>query len=152
MKELNTFQKYFAEEFYDDYREGLISRRTFIRRLAFITGSMAATVSTMSLLGCSPSELPDPTEPVPAAEATNTSAPDPTATTPPPAPTDAPAEEAMEEEAPSEPVAELQPVPDAQSPFSVPVGDPAVSTSGVTFTSQGDEIMGYLARPVAEGV
>ena len=152
MKDLNTFQKYFAEEFYDDYREGLISRRTFIRRLAFITGSMAATVSTMSLLGCSPSELPDPTEPVPAAEVADTPVPDPTATTPPPAPTDAPAEEAMEEEAPSEPVAELQPVPDAQSPFSVPVGDPAVSTSGVTFTSQGDEIMGYLARPVAEGV
>ena len=30
-----------------------------------ITGSMAATVSTMSLLGCSPSELPDPADPVP---------------------------------------------------------------------------------------
>jgi hypothetical protein len=25
MKELNTFQKYFVEEFYDDYREGLLS-------------------------------------------------------------------------------------------------------------------------------
>ena len=63
MKELNTFQKYFVEEFYDDYREGLISRRAFIRRLAYITGSMAAAASTMSLLGCAPSELPDPTEP-----------------------------------------------------------------------------------------
>lgn len=147
MKDLNTFQKYFAEEFYDDYREGLISRRTFIRRLAFITGSMAATVSTMSLLGCSPSELPDPTEPVPAAEATDAPAPAPTA--PPPT------EEAMVEEhagEASEPIVELQPVPDAKSPFSVPEGDPAVSTSGVTFTSQGDQIMGYLARPMAEGV
>ena len=74
MKELNTFQKYFVEEFYDDYREGLLSRRAFIRRLFFITGSMAATVATMSALGCAASELPDPTEPVPP--------PEPTATTP----------------------------------------------------------------------
>jgi hypothetical protein len=27
MKKLDTFQKYLVEEFYDDYREGLISRR-----------------------------------------------------------------------------------------------------------------------------
>jgi len=52
MKELNTFQKYFVEEFYDDYREGLLGRREFIRRVAYITGSMAAAASTMSLLGC----------------------------------------------------------------------------------------------------
>lgn len=47
MKELNTFQKYFVEEFYDDYREGLLNRRQFIRRVAYITGSMAATVSNI---------------------------------------------------------------------------------------------------------
>ena len=118
MKELNTFQKYLVEEFYDDYREGLLSRRSFIRRLAFITGSMAATVTTMSMLGCAPIELPAPTDDIPPAE---------------------PA------------AAQLEPVPDAKSPFSVPEGDPAVSTSRVTFTSQGDEISAYLARPVAEG-
>jgi carboxymethylenebutenolidase len=65
MKELDKFQKYLVEEFYDDYREGLISRRAFIRRVAFITGSMAATAGTMSLLGCSPTELPSPTEAMP---------------------------------------------------------------------------------------
>ena len=118
MEDLNTFQKYLAEEFYDDYREGLLSRRTFIRRIAFITGSMAATVTTMSLLGCSPAELPAPTDEIPPAEPAST---------------------------------QLDPVPDAKSPFSVPEGDPAVTTSRVTFTSQGDEISAYLARPATDG-
>ena len=54
MPELNTFQNYFAEEFYDDYRDWLLTRRQFIRRMVFVTGSMAAAIATMSLLGCSP--------------------------------------------------------------------------------------------------
>ena len=48
LENLNPDQKYFVEEFYDDYREGTLSRRTFIRRLAFITGSMAATADSNS--------------------------------------------------------------------------------------------------------
>jgi len=165
MKKLNTFQKYFVEEFYDDYCEGLISRRQFIRRVAYISGGMTAAVSIMSLLGCAPSELPEPTEPIPSPEPTATPPPpDPTATsvseptaTPAPAePTETPAPAATEEPATSEaaePTAsQLEPVPGAQSPFSVPVGDPAVSSSRVTFPSQGDEIMAYLAGPAAEGV
>ena len=161
MKKLNTFQKYFVEEFYDDYREGAITRRTFIRRVAYITGGMAAAVSTMSLLGCSPAELPDPTEPIPPPEPTDppldptaTTAPDPTATTP-PEPTATTAPEPTEEAAISEttePIAQLEPVPGAQSPFSVPVGDPAVNASTVTFPSQGDEITAYLAQPAEPGV
>jgi carboxymethylenebutenolidase len=141
MKELNTFQKYFVEEFYDDYREGHLTRREFIRRVAYITGSMAATVSTMSLLGCTPVELPAPTEamPSPEAMATATLAP-------------APTEAAVVGEGAETPAAQLEPVPGAQSPLSVPEGDPAVMSSGVAFTSQGDEIMAYLARPVADGV
>ncbi len=135
MKELNTFQKYFVEEFYDDYREGLLSRREFIRRVAYITGSMAAAASTMSLLGCTPMELPAPTEVMPSLEAT-------------PATT----EVAAAGEGAETPAAQLEPVPGAQSPLSVPEGDPAVMSSGVAFTSQGDEIMAYLARPVADGV
>jgi carboxymethylenebutenolidase len=33
--QLGKFEKYLVEEFYDDYREGSINRRTFIRRVAF---------------------------------------------------------------------------------------------------------------------
>jgi carboxymethylenebutenolidase len=161
MKELGTFQKYFAEEFYDDYREGLLSRRAFIRRLFFITGSMAATVATMSALGCTPAELPSSTEPVPPPEsAATTGAAAATATMAPaePAATEAPAEPAATE-APAEPeateasaaAAQPEPVPGAQSPLSVPEGDPDVQSGTIMFDSQGAQISAYLARPAAEG-
>ncbi|MEW5959679.1 MAG: dienelactone hydrolase family protein [Chloroflexota bacterium] len=154
MKELNTFQKYFVEEFYDDYRAGLLSRREFIRRVAYITGSMTAAATTMSLLGCSAAELPAPTDTIPPPEPTATSLPAaptatlaPTATTPPdptatsaPAPTEEPA------------AGQLKPVPGAKSPLSVPEGDPTVGANDVTFPSQGVEITAYLARPAADGV
>lgn len=125
MKETQTFRKYLIEEFYDDYREGEISRRTFIRRVAFLTGSMAATIAAMSAVGCKPIELPAATEPMP---------------------TDTPAGE--------QPTAAPTSVPptDPQSPLSVAEDDPDVSASDVTFPSGSDEIMGYLARPAAEGV
>jgi len=55
MKALNTFQKYFVEAFYDDYRESLPNRRAFVRRVAFMTGSIAA-VAAMNRLGCTTSE------------------------------------------------------------------------------------------------
>jgi len=124
MKETQTFRKYLIEEFYDDYREGEISRRTFIRRVAFLTGSMAATIAAMSAVGCQPIELPAATEPMP---------------------TDTPA---AEQQAPPTSVPPSEP----QSPFSVPEDDPDVSGSDVTFPSGDDEIMGYLVRPAAEGV
>ena len=145
MKELNTFQKYFVEEFYDDYRAGLLNRRQFIRRVAFITGSLAATTSTLSLLGCSPAELSAVSEAMPSPTSPPVeTAPTATSTTPPPAPTEA---------ATAEPTAaaQLQPVPGAKSPLSVPEGDPVVNSSRVTFPSQGDEVVAYLARPAAEG-
>lgn len=123
--QLGKFEKYLVEEFYDDYREGEISRRTFIRRVAFITGSMAAAVPVMLAVGCSPIEVPAATDPMPEAE------------TPTPA---------------SEADAATGAVPGAQSPLSVPEGDPDLITEEITLTSQGDTITAYLARPAAEGV
>jgi len=131
--QLGKFEKYLVEEFYDDYREGLISRRTFIRRVAFITGSMAAAATAMLAVGCQPIEVPAATDPIPEAET----------------PTSEPQAEATEGAATAE-VAEGA-VPGAQSPLSVPEGDPDLETGDVTFTSGDAEITGYLARPVAEG-
>ena len=122
MQTLGKFEKYLIEEFYDDYREGRMNRRTFIRRVAFITGSMAATVTAMTAVGCRPIELPSPTAPMPT----------------PTAPAAAPA-------------AQAGAVPGAKSPLSVPEGDPAVQASDVTFDSGSDKITGYLARPAADG-
>lgn len=127
MKEFNTFQKYFIEEFYDDYREGLISRRTFIRRLAFITGSMTSVVAAMTMMGCRPIEMPAATEPMPEAV------------------TPTPAAEAETEDQ----TGALEPVPGAQSPLSVPEGDPDLVTEDVTYPVQDGELMAYLARPAA---
>jgi carboxymethylenebutenolidase len=63
MKPLNKYEKYLVEEFYDDYREGLLSRRAFIRRVAFITSA------AMLAVGCQPIELPPPGTPMPDATA-----------------------------------------------------------------------------------
>jgi len=135
MKQLNADQKYFVEEFYDDYRQGLMSRREFIKRLAFVTGSMAATVATMGLIGCSADELPDPTEPMPM-----------------PAVPTAQANETVVDAAAAT-SAPLIPVPGAQSPLSVPEGDPSVWAETVTFPSEGGTINAYLARPaIAEAI
>ena len=158
MKELNTFQKYFVEEFFDDYREGLMPRREFLRRLLYITGGMAASVATLSLLGCTPGELAELTATVNTVANTATALPDtavPTiaATV---VPTDetspGPTESAPAADSTEPPVAQLEPVPGAQSPYSVPEGDPAVVTGNVSFSSEGDQIVAYQARPAADGV
>jgi carboxymethylenebutenolidase len=131
MNNLNPDQQYFIEEFYEDFREGLMTRREFIKRVAYITGSMAATAATMGMIGCSTDEIPDPTEQMPTPE-------------PPTAESQLAAETPVLE---GESV--LIFVEGAESPFSVPEGDPAVLTETVTFTSQGDEISAYSAQPVS---
>jgi carboxymethylenebutenolidase len=131
LDELNRDQRYLATEFYEDYRAGHLSRRSFVRRIAFIAGSMAAAVTLMTALGCTAAELPPSGEPMPTPEPQE-GQPEGSAATP-----GAPA---------------LVPVPGAQSPLSVPEGDPAVEARDVTFTRQGDEITAYLARPAKEGV
>ncbi|MFN8488809.1 MAG: dienelactone hydrolase family protein [Caldilineaceae bacterium] len=123
MQPLNKFEKYLIEEFYDDYREGRMSRRTFIRRVAFITGSMGATITAMTAVGCRPIELPSPTTPMP------------TPTAP----------------AAAAPAAQGGAVPGAKSPLSVPEGDPAVKASDVTFENGSDKIIAYLTQPAADG-
>jgi carboxymethylenebutenolidase len=147
MKALNTFQKYFVEEFHEDYRDGLINRREFIRMVAYITGSIAATATTMSLLGCTPDELPAASEPMPTPRNTPTGKPAEAT----PSPTGAAGAATATSQGSSPTAAQLEPVPGAQSPFSVPEGDPTVRTGEITLTSQGDEIMAYLARPAAGG-
>ena len=65
MTTLGKFEKYLIEEFFDDYRAGALSQRTFTRRVAFITGSMAAASAAMLLVGCTPEEVPRSTDPMP---------------------------------------------------------------------------------------
>ena len=122
--ELGKFERYLVEEFYDDYRAGEISRRTFIRRVAYVTGSMGTAALAMAAVGCTPSELPKAGTPIPSAAAPKAS------TTPTPSPT---------------PTAALIPVAGAKSPLSVAENDPAVIGKDVKFEQAG----GYLAMPAA---
>lgn len=124
--DFGKFERYLVEEFYDDWRGGEITRRTFIRKVAFVTGSIAATTTAMLALGCSADELPAKDEPMPTAATTE--APKAVATASPPA-------------------AALVPVPGAKSKLSVPEGDPAVVGANVKFASGATQAGGYLARP-----
>jgi carboxymethylenebutenolidase len=128
---LNPDQAYFVEEFYEDYREGLLTRREFIKRVAFVTGSMAATVVTMGLVGCEAEEMPAATEAMPTPQPPAGNGTAATATTS---------------------AAGLTPVPGAQSPLSVPEGDATVEASDVSLTREGEAFTAYLARPVGDGV
>jgi carboxymethylenebutenolidase len=83
MTQLGKFEKYLIEEFFDDYRAGAMSQHTFTRRVAFITGSMAAASAAMLLVGCTPQEVPRSTDPMPTPTPTSGST---TGTPPPPAP------------------------------------------------------------------
>ncbi|MGY2746316.1 dienelactone hydrolase family protein [Arthrobacter sp. UYCu723] len=119
MTQLGKFEKYLIEEFFDDYRAGAMTQRTFTRRVAFITGSMAAAATAMLLVGCTPDEVPRGTEPMPAA---NPSSPAATA------------------------AATGGAVPGAKSPLSIPEGASGLVTSTVKFPASGADISAYLAR------
>lgn len=122
MTQLGKFEKYLIEEFFDDYRSGDMTHRTFTRRVAFITGSMAAASAAMLLVGCTPDEVPRTTDPMP---------------TPAPSPASA---------GTGSPAATGGAVPGARSPLSIPEGASGLVTATVRFPAGGAEISGYLAR------
>ncbi|TAP44034.1 dienelactone hydrolase family protein [Arthrobacter sp. S39] len=122
MIQLGKFETYLIEEFFDDYRAGDMTHRTFTRRVAFITGSMAAASAAMLLVGCTPEEVPRSSDPMPTpAPSSSSSAGNGTAA--------------------------AGAVPGARSPLSVPEGAAGLTTSTVAFPSNGTGISGYLARP-----
>ncbi|QDG67299.1 dienelactone hydrolase family protein [Pseudarthrobacter sp. NIBRBAC000502772] len=121
MLQLGKFERYLIEEFFDDYRAGAMTHRTFTRRVAFIMGSMAAASGAMLLVGCTPEEVPRSTDPMPT--------PTPSSSTAGPGTASAGA------------------VPGAKSPLSVPEGAGGLTTATVRFPADGTEISGYLARP-----
>jgi carboxymethylenebutenolidase len=121
MIQLGKYERYLIEEFFDDYRAGAMAHQTFTRRVAFITGSMAAASAAMLLVGCTPEEVPRGTEPMPSPSASTTGTG----------------------------MASGGPVPGAKSPLSVPEGAAGLTTATVAFGADGTEISGYLARPAS---
>ena len=121
MTQLGKFETYLIEEFFDDYRDGAMSRHTFTRRVAFITGSMDAAAGAMTLVGGTPQELPRSTDPMPTPASSASSGGGGTAA--------------------------AGAVPGAKSPLSVPEGAAGLVTDTVRLPSGGVDISAYLARP-----
>lgn len=126
---MDSLQRSLIEKSTKDYRDGRLSRREFLRRLALITGGTALTLSLAELLGCRPGASP-PATAVPAAPTLMST---PTAT---PAPTAAPT-----------PTATSTPEPGV----TVRPDDPSLEAGQVEFRSDGMTLLGYLARPKAPG-
>lgn len=121
---LNDMQQYLVDEFVEDYQTGLMSRRDALRRIAAITGSMA--MATTILAACGPAESTATTGTATASGGATAS----TAT------------------AGGSPAA-----PSAGDPsVTVAENDPAITAEMIEFPGlQGATLMGYLARPSAEG-
>ena len=127
---MNLFQRYLASEFAEDYEEGRLSRREALKLIASVTGSLIAANSILA--SCAPPESTATSETV------VTDSP-PTAQ-PPASATDAPTAESAATEAPA-PGAYGTVIPE----------DPAVVANEVQIPAPDTNILGYLARPSAEG-
>ena len=128
---MNLFQRYLASEFAEDYEEGRLSRREALKLIASVTGSLIAANSILA--SCAP-----PPESTATSETVVTDSP-PTAQ-PPASATDAPTAESAATEAPA---------PGAYG--TVMPEDPAVVANEVQIPAPDTNILGYLARPSAEG-
>lgn len=75
---MTDFERYVLEEHVEDFNDGMISRRELLRRVTLITGSMAATLAVLEVMGCGAEPANAPA--TPASRATST--PQPFATPP----------------------------------------------------------------------
>ena len=61
---MTDFERYVLEEHVEDFNDGIISRRELLRRVTLITGSLAATVTVLEVLGCGSTPSGTPAQPV----------------------------------------------------------------------------------------
>lgn len=158
---MNDFQRYFVNEFVEEYREGHMSRRDMMKRVLYITGGVASTATLLASLGCTPAASPTaapaakPTSPPAAAPtAAPTTAPTaaPTTATPaataPPKPTAGATSAAP---AAASPVASAAAAPAGKSPISVAANDPAIEGEEIKIPGDGVQIIAYQTKPKGAG-
>ena len=128
---MNLFQRYLAEEFAEDYKEGRLSRREALKLILSVTGSVVAANSILA--ACTP-----PPEETATGVVSQTDSPTgkalATLDDPPTAPSAAPVA--------TSPAAYGTVMPD----------DPAIVASDVQIPAADTTILGYLARPSREEV
>jgi carboxymethylenebutenolidase len=130
---MNEIQKYLAEEHYEDFQDGLITRRELFRRVTLILGTSSAAAAFIA--ACGGTERPaGATSAAPAAAAT-------------PAPTVAASP------APGSGVAYATPPAAATTDgVTVKADDPRITAGPATVkAADGASLIGYLARPRADG-
>ena len=137
---MNDVERYFVEEFVEEYHEGHMSRRDLLRRVLLITGGVASAATTLIALGCG-------TESAPSQTTETTAAPTGSAARTEPSPTAAA-------------VAPVAPTPGARGAATMPPAtnsadplvredDPAIQATRVEFPGPAGTVFGYLARPRA---
>jgi carboxymethylenebutenolidase len=75
---MTDFERYVVTEHVEDFNDGIISRRELLRRVTLITGSAAATVALLDMMGCGAQPSGPPAAPV----SRSSSTPQPFATPP----------------------------------------------------------------------
>jgi carboxymethylenebutenolidase len=75
---MTEFERYVLAEHVDDFNDGIISRRELLRRVTLITGSIAATLTILDVMGCGGAPSNNPAAPV----SRTSSTPQPFATPP----------------------------------------------------------------------
>lgn len=141
-------KQYLIEEFVEDYEHGHMSRRDALKRL---TGLVGASAAAALIAACAPPTAP--ASPVPQATSLPPALPPTAVSQATAAPTlpDAIATATGATPDPTLTTTATQPVTGAVNNVPVSADDPAVKAGDVTFPSQGATIMGYLARPSADG-
>jgi len=139
---MNDFQRYLAEEFVEDYAEGRMTRREALKLIASVTGSLLLAQTWLAACAPPPAQPTSVTSPA-ATPVPDTAQPAATSTLSP-----SPQSAATE--------ASVAAPPASASPTAVLSGtvspdDPAVVAGPVEFPGEGATLMGYLARPNAEG-
>jgi carboxymethylenebutenolidase len=81
---MTDFERYVLEEHVEDFNDSIISRRELLRRVTLITGSVAATLTLLDVMGCGSVPAGTPAAPV----SRTSSTPQPFATPPAAATTD----------------------------------------------------------------
>lgn len=75
---MTDFERYVLDEHVEDFNDGIISRRELLRRVTLITGSLAATLAILEVMGCGSVPSNAPAQPV----SRESSSPQPFATPP----------------------------------------------------------------------
>src|SRR5437870_12569641 len=70
---MTDFERYVLEEHVEDFNDGIISRRELLRRVTLITGSLAATLTILGVMGCG--SQPSGTAATPQSRASSTPVP-----------------------------------------------------------------------------